>query len=193
MPGDGNGKHPRRSSVYRIHLPLLVSEGTQFCAIRSHLQNAGFVMVKRATDRSISGASSFTRKGNRVGMAGPIAIVSGWPPRPAWLHPVKSASVQSDLALLLFRLLRHDLDSLINPRRKTPRLARAYYKHLVNEWKLNKSRLKIAGILGTRWRRHPRSRWEISTTRARWASSSTSASAIARLDGSRLASHSSRR
>jgi hypothetical protein len=80
-----------------------------------------------------------TGKGNRVGIADPIARVSGWPPRPAWLHPVKSASVQSDLAFLLFRLLRHDLNSLINPRRKTPRLARAYYKHLVNEWKLNKS------------------------------------------------------
>src|SRR5215471_21485826 len=38
-----------------------------------------------------------------------------------------------------------------------------------------------------------RSRWEISITRARWASCSTSASAIARLDASRLASHSSRR
>src|SRR5262245_20178113 len=151
-------------------------------------------MVKAAARaaRFLGASSSFTRKGNRVGIADPIAIV-GWPPRPAWLHPVKSASVQSDLALLLFRLLRHDRDSLMNPRPKTPRLARAYYKHLVNEWKLNKSGLKIAGILRPRWRRHPRSRWEISTTRARWASCSTSASAIARLDASRLASHSSRR
>jgi hypothetical protein len=59
---------------------------------------------------------------------------------PSVVASVKSASVQSDLVLLLFLLLGgHDLVSLMNSRPKTPRLARAYYKHLVNEWKLNKS------------------------------------------------------
>src|SRR5262245_33982845 len=77
-----------------------------------------------------------------IGSASPTLSLwcSGWPPRPAWLHTVKSASVQSDLVLLLFLLLGgHDLVSLMNSRPKTPRLARPYYKHLVNEWKLNKS------------------------------------------------------
>ena len=59
---------------------------------------------------------------------------------PSVVASVKSASVQSDLVLLLFLLLGgHDLVSLMNSRLKTPRLARPYYKHMVNEWKLNKS------------------------------------------------------
>src|SRR5262245_33736597 len=62
-----------------------------------------------------------------IGSASPTLslLCSRWPPRPAWLHTVKSASVQSDLVLLLFLLLRgHDLVSLMNSRPKTPRLSR---------------------------------------------------------------------
>src|SRR5262245_14780690 len=117
-------------------------------------------MRRRADARFLGQAPIAARSPEKeIGPASPTLSLwcSGWPPRPTWLPTVKSASVQSDLVLLLFLLLGgHDLVSLMNSRPKTPRLARPYYKHLVNEWKLNKQiRLKIAGIPGTRWRRHP--------------------------------------
>src|SRR5262245_43843413 len=166
--GTGDRSDARRREPYASALTvrlqnspsvLPVAEGKRFCLIRSHLQNAGFVMVKRCDGaraaRFLGQAPHGPVTGGaqkEIGSASPTLSLwcSGWPPRPAWLPTVKSASVQSDLVLLLFLLLGgHDLVSLMNSRPKTPRLARPYYKHLVNEWKLNKQiRLKIAGIPG---------------------------------------------
>src|SRR5215472_14768072 len=150
MPGDGNRKHSALTvRLTEFTFRSALAEGKRFCLIRSHLQNVGFVMVKRCDGaraaRFLGQAPHGLVTGGaqkEIGSASPTLSLwcSGWPPRPAWLHPVKSASVQSDLVLLLFLLLGgHDLVSLMNSRPKTPRLARPYYKHMVNEWKLNKS------------------------------------------------------
>src|SRR5262249_44382893 len=102
--------------------------------------------MRRRAGRSFSGASTSwpshrgRAKGNRVGIADPIAIVLPMAATSSVVAYGQICKRQSDLVLLLFLLLGgHDLVSLMNSRPKTPRLARAYYKHLVNEWKLNKS------------------------------------------------------
>src|SRR5262245_6185540 len=102
--------------------------------------------MRRRAGRSFSGASTSwpshrgRAKGNRVGIADPIAIVLPMAATSSVVAYGQICKRQSDLVLLLFLLLGgHDLVSLMNSRPKTPRLARPYYKHLVNEWKLNKS------------------------------------------------------